>query len=59
MANKPKIINFEDKKRDKLLMREKRKKLIAEPKLYDDSILDSEVARLRIEFGLDHKEENK
>ena len=59
MAKKAEIINFQEIRKDKLLEREKTKKLLTDPKVYDEYLIDSEVARLRSEFGLDKKEEKK
>lgn len=59
MAKKAEIINFHEIKKEKLLEREKTKKLLTDPKLYDEYLIQSEIARLRSEFGLDKKEEKK
>lgn len=59
MAKKAEIINFHEIKKEKLLEREKTKKLLTDPKLYDEYLIESEIARLRSEFGLDKKEEKK
>jgi len=58
MVNKKNIIDFQ-KKKDKLIEREKTKKAITDPDLYDKHLVESEVARLRNEFGLDKKEEKE
>lgn len=55
MVNKKNVIDFQ-KKKDKLIEREKTKKAIIDPDLYDKHLVESEVARLRNEFGLDKKE---
>lgn len=55
MVNKKNVIDFQ-KKKDKLIEREKTKKAITDPDLYDKYLVESEVARLRNEFGLDKKE---
>ncbi len=59
MTRKAEIINFQKVKKDKLLEREKTKRLLTDPKLYDEYLIDSEINRLRREFGLDKKEEKK
>ena len=56
VVKKTNIINFQEIKKDKLLEREKTKKALTDPDLYDKHLIDSEVARLRSEFGLDKKE---
>ena len=58
MVNKKNVIDFQ-KKKDKLIEREKTKKAITDPDLYDKYLVESEVARLRNEFGLDKKEEKE
>lgn len=57
MVKKADIINFQQIKNDKIIQKEKIKKALTEPDLYDKHLIDSEITRLRSEFGLNKKEE--
>lgn len=56
MVKKTNIINFQDFKEKALSDREKTKKTLTDPDLYDKQLIENEIARLRSEFGLNKKE---
>lgn len=59
MTKDSNIIDFNEVKKQRFLRKEKTKKTLNTPDFYDKHLIDSEIDRLRSEFGLDKKEEKK
>lgn len=58
VLKKNNVINLKEKK-DEFLEREKTKKMMTDSYIYEEEIINNEIARLRKEFGLNKKGEKK
>lgn len=59
MGNNPHIIDFQELKKRKTSEKEREKKELTEPNLYDEDWIESEITQLRSEFGLNKEEKKK